>query len=130
MHLPNVTNIFSENTNRKNYSTLLNGKIIIDAKLDITKLLSKSELAKKTEKLDIEIIIKKFRKHITTFHQLMSIKQHSSNSISIIYKQVNMFYSHKNIAQFIKSYINKYEDDINKKELSILFEPPYSNFLT
>ena len=108
LHLPNVTNIFSENNNRKSYSTLLKANIIVEGKIDITKIQSNLETTKLLGKLNIDLFIKNFKRHISRFHQLIIIKQ-NNNSLSLIYKQVNKFYSNQNIAQFISSYLKKNE---------------------
>ncbi len=114
--LPNITNVFNEYSDSINYSTLLNGNIIMHAKLDLDKLQTKDENTKHKGKLDIKLLLTRIKKYFSTCHQFI-VNTHinsSTNSLKIFYKQVNKFYSDENITNFLGVSVRKLGDNPNK----------------
>jgi hypothetical protein len=99
--LPNINNVFNEYTDRINYSGLMAGNIIISGKLDIEKLLLKTEITSKPRASHIGIIIERFKKYCSALHHFIITKSANISVIKIFYKQVNNFYSNRSIEQFI-----------------------------
>ena len=130
LKLPNVSNLFNENSNYINYSTLVNGNVTVNGKFDMKKLQTKEEFKehdKKTDgkldgKLDVKLLINRIRKHITSFHHFVLNPNISNDSINIIYKQVNKFYSNASILQFINSRLQNKQTKPDKKEIDDLFK--------
>jgi hypothetical protein len=108
LKLPNISSIFNENAERMNYSKLLNGNIILNAKIDITKMQTTEENKVANGKLDIQLFISRIRKYFRQLHHFALPKNLlSANSIKLFYKQVNQFYSEKSIANFINASVDE-----------------------
>ena len=99
--LPNINNVFNEYADRINYSGLMAGNIIISGKLDIEKLLLKTEITGKSKTAQTAIIIERFKKYCSALHHFIITKSANISVIKLFYKQVNNFYSNRSIEQFI-----------------------------
>ena len=104
--IPNLNNIFNENTNILRNSNLINGNIIINAKLDITKLQTADEIKKNAKKLDVKLFLARLKKYCNTIHQFkVNNKKIITDSMKIFYTNVDNFYSDESLKHFIKASI-------------------------
>ena len=110
--LPNINNVFNEFSDRINYSFLLNGTIIINGQLNISKLIINPDNSIKPgkNKFKLELLIEKFRKYVARFHQFILTPSTTPNTIKLFYKQVNNFYSLENLENFMYNHIKSITD--------------------
>jgi hypothetical protein len=119
LKLPNLSILLNESSKMINYSNLLQGKIVVNGKIDIMSYQTDIENKVNNGKLNNKLFIERIRKHITSFHQFRIHKQILDNLVTIYYKQVNNFYSELSIIKFINSKTDNKK--LTDKELENLF---------
>lgn len=124
--IPNLNNIFNENTTIMRNANLINGNIIINAKLDIKKLQTVDEMKKNGNKLDVKLFLARLKKYSNTIHQFKANnKKIITDSIKIFYTNVDNFYSDESLKHFIKASIldtKKADDKTIENLISICSE--------
>jgi len=110
--LPNINNVFNEFSDRINYSSLLNGTIIITGQLNISKLIIDpgNTTNPSKNKFNLDLLIEQFRKYTGGFHQFILSPTTTPNTIKLFYKQVNNFYSLESLENFMYFYIKNIKD--------------------
>jgi hypothetical protein len=128
LKLPNITNVFNENAERINYSKLLNGNIILNAKIDIDTVQTPQEKKVANGKLNVPLFISRIRKYFRQFHHFALPKNvAATNTIKLFYKQVSQFYNKLSIANFLAASIDENEQKMRvlpdkiMKQASFLF---------
>ena len=119
LKLPNLSILLNETSKMINYSTLMNGTIIVNGRFDILKYQTDVETKKNNGKLNNKLFIERLRKHMTSFHQFISRNQPLDNVITIYYKQVNHFYSDLSIIKYLNYKLE--HKSMSEKELEHLF---------
>ena len=128
---PNISNVFNEYSESINYSTLLNGNIIMNAHLDIDKLQTIDENKKNHGKLDVKLLLTRIKKYFSACHQFIVSTNINAGTtaLKIFYKQVNKFYSDENIVNFLGVSVKRMGDKPNKVFLDNLFKNCQKLFL-